>query len=78
MLVSSTVAKLLSPGNFDPVVVMVGVRGNDEDMVGSKSSSGEGRIGTFARCLGGLCAASRLLFGRTVRIVLTLALTESI
>jgi hypothetical protein len=40
--------------------------GNDDDIFGSSESNGEVDIGSSVQCRGGLCAASRLLFGRTV------------
>lgn len=52
--------------------------GNDDDIGCSVIVGGEVDIGTFIRCRGGLCAASRLLFGKTVRILFEFKLTESI
>lgn len=53
--------------------------GNDDDNCGSvMTDNGESCKDTFARCLGGLCAASRLLFGRIVRMLFTFDVMGSI
>ncbi len=74
-LVLSTVTELDSGGDD----VIDWDWGNDDDIFGSNATAGiESGMDTLVRCLGGLWAASRLLFGNTVRILLTFDVTGSI
>ena len=61
------------------VVLISSDCGNDDESCGSvMTDNGESGKDNFARCLGGLCAASRLLFGRIVRMLFAFDVIGSI
>jgi hypothetical protein len=75
-VILSTVAGLASSNGIFSHVGTCCVGGNDDDM--ANSIGGDINVTGLFRCRGGLCAASRLLFGRTVRRLLAVELTGSI